>query len=133
MGLACLLTRGVDVWLNTPRAPLEASGTSGQKAALNGIPNVSVLDGWWPEAYNGRNGWGIHPDTSLPPDLQDRHDGEALYAILEREVVPLYYTDRTAWVQRMLYATRTVREHFTTRRMLSAYRQFFYAHKETQD
>ena len=126
MGLARLLTRGVDVWLNTPRAPLEASGTSGQKAALNGVLNVSVLDGWWPEAYDGQNGWGIPSDPSLPDEMQDTQDREALFHVLENEVVPLYYNSRETWVQRMVHATRSVLEGFTTGRMFHAYRAFFY-------
>ena len=92
MNLARYLVQGVDVWLNTPRRPNEASGTSGQKAALNGVLNFSVLDGWWREGYNGVNGWAIGQDVDLDdPTVQDQADAESLYNILESEIVPLYY------------------------------------------
>ncbi|MBI5713897.1 MAG: alpha-glucan family phosphorylase, partial [Chloroflexi bacterium] len=86
------LVQGVDVWLNTPRRPHEASGTSGQKAAINGVINCSISDGWWPEGYNGKNGWLIGDETSKANDEeQDRFDSESLFSILENEIVPLYY------------------------------------------
>ena len=92
MGISRVLTSGVDVWLNNPVYPLEASGTSGMKAAINGTVNLSVLDGWWAEAYDGKNGWGIPPS----PDAQgagdrDRQDAISVYEILQDEVIPLYY------------------------------------------
>ena len=96
MGISRLLVSGVDVWLNTPVHPFEASGTSGMKAAINGTVNLSVLDGWWAEAYDGRrerkNGWGIPPavDTHDAAD-RDRQDATTLYEILQDEVIPLYY------------------------------------------
>src|SRR6185369_9057262 len=86
------LVQGVDVWLNTPRRPLEASGTSGQKVVLNGGLNCSILDGWWAEAYDGSNGFAIgtgrqHVDTNV----QDERDAKSLYDVLQNEVIPLYY------------------------------------------
>lgn len=132
MNLARYLVQGVDVWLNTPRRPNEASGTSGMKAALNGALNFSVLDGWWREAYNGDNGWAIGPDADLDSDVQDEADAESLYATLENEIIPLYYTDRDAhdvpvkWVQRMKESMRTITPQFSTRRMLKEYVEKLY-------
>jgi len=92
MNLARYLLQGVDVWLNTPRRPYEASGTSGMKAAMNGVLNFSVLDGWWREGYNGLNGWAIGDGEVLDnPDEQDQSDVESLYDILEHQIIPLYY------------------------------------------
>ena len=92
MRVARFLVQGVDVWLNNPRRPLEASGTSGMKAAQNGVPNVSVLDGWWDEGYEGDNGWAIG-SREIDPDeaAQDWRDAQDLYRILEEEIVPTYY------------------------------------------
>ncbi len=85
------LVQGVDLWLNTPRRPLEASGTSGQKVVLNGGLNLSVRDGWWAEAYDGSNGFAIgRGEAHVDPEVQDARDAEALYRTLEREVIPLY-------------------------------------------
>ncbi|MFW6132286.1 MAG: alpha-glucan family phosphorylase [Planctomycetota bacterium] len=121
------LVQGTDVWLNTPRRPLEACGTSGQKAVLNGALNVSVLDGWWAEAYDGANGFAIgqggeHADA----DRQDAMDADALYEVLEREVAPLYY-DRDEhgapreWIARQKHALRTLPWRFCARRMVIDY------------
>ena len=126
MHMAKFLVQGVDVWLNTPRFPLEASGTSGMKAALNGVINCSVLDGWWKEGYNGANGWGIDP---LPPSAdqqQDEHDAEALYRLLEEEIVPLYYQRDLdgiprGWLQMVKECVRTVAPQFCTTRMVKDY------------
>jgi starch phosphorylase len=119
--------QGVDVWLNNPRRPLEASGTSGQKVVLNGGLNLSVLDGWWAEAYDGLNGFAIgtgrtHSNTSL----HDARDGEDLYRVLREEVIPLYYQrDRDGlprgWVQRMKRAIRTLGWRFNADRMVMDY------------
>src|SRR5581483_6719108 len=104
------LVQGVDVWLNTPRRPLEASGTSGMKVVLNGGLNLSVLDGWWAEAYDGSNGFAIGAGrTHASVDVHDRMDLQALYRVLREEVVPLYYRrDRDglprAWVAHMKQA-----------------------------
>ena len=132
MQVARYLVQGVDVWLNTPRRPHEASGTSGQKAALNGIPNLSVLDGWWAEGYNGANGWAITTgERREDPAAQDAAEAEALYQILEDEVTPLFY-ERDAddiprdWVRVMKEAIRTAAPIFCTRRMVKEYTEKFY-------
>ena len=129
MNIARYLVQGVDVWLNNPRKPREASGTSGMKAALNGVLNFSILDGWWREGYNGRNGWAISektPDAADPAE-QDRLDALSLYDILENEIVPLFYDQRSAdnipvdWIARMKENIRTLAGQFSTRRMLKEY------------
>ena len=90
--LAQYLIRGVDVWLNTPTRPLEASGTSGEKAVMNGVVNFSVLDGWWAEGYRSNAGWALREkNTYGDPHFQDELDAETIYTILEEEIVPLYY------------------------------------------
>jgi len=92
LSLARKLVAGVDVWLNNPEYPLEASGTSGQKAGLNGVINLSVLDGWWGEGYDGENGWAINPHgPQFEPGYRDREEGHDLLDILEKQVVPIYY------------------------------------------
>ena len=132
MHVARYMVQGVDVWLNTPRKPMEASGTSGMKAALNGLLNLSVLDGWWAEAYNGRNGWAIAAGQDYDdPNLQDDADADALYRVLEEQVVPLFYKrDRDdiprGWVTMMKEAIRTVGPHFSTRRMVQEYLEDYY-------
>lgn len=132
MHMAKYLVQGVDIWLNTPRFPMEASGTSGMKAALNGVLNLSILDGWWVEGYNGANGWGIQP-LSEPVDTrdQDHHDVEQLYRVLEQEVVPLFYQrDRDGiprgWLQMVKECIRTVAPQFCTTRMLKDYVSLMY-------
>jgi starch phosphorylase len=123
----------VDVWLNTPRPPLEASGTSGQKASLNGVPNLSVLDGWWTEAFDGTNGWAIGAPFSEGEDAEarDAADAESLYHVLETEVVPLYY-ERDAngipgrWLPMMRRAIQTVTPRFSARRMVKEYVERMY-------
>ncbi len=121
------LVQGVDVWLNTPRRPLEASGTSGQKVVLNGGLNLSVLDGWWAEAYDGSNGFAIGTgETHSNIDLHDQRDGDELYKVLSQEVVPLYYhRDRDGlprgWVKRMKRAIRTLGWRFNANRMVMDY------------
>ncbi len=136
MNLARYLVQGVDIWMNTPRRPNEASGTSGMKAALNGALNFSVLDGWWREAYNGDNGWAIGPDADLDANVQDESDAESLYYSLEKEIIPLYYAERDAndvpvkWVQRMKESIRTITPQFSTRRMLKEYVERLYLPKK---
>ena len=126
MNMARYLVQGVDVWLNTPRRPMEASGTSGMKAGMNGALNFSILDGWWREAYNGRNGWAIGEDRDpASPEQQDPADAERLYNTLENEIIPLFY-DREAglpreWIERIRESLRTVTPQFSTRRMLKEY------------
>jgi glycogen phosphorylase len=127
MNLARYLVQGVDVWMNTPRRPLEASGTSGMKAALNGALNFSVLDGWWREAYKDHNGWAIGEDKELESqDVQDAEDAESLYTTLENEIIPMYY-DRDQrdlsheWVERIKNSMKTNIPQFSTRRMVKEY------------
>jgi starch phosphorylase len=130
--MARFLVQGVDVWLNNPRRPNEASGTSGMKAAMNGVPNLSVLDGWWPESYHpaegGRaaNGWAFGEVEYGDWDTQDEVDSQALYRLLEEEVVPLYYNRDSAdvpqgWVRVMKEAMRTSIASFSMRRMIKEY------------
>jgi starch phosphorylase len=127
MHTARYLKQGVDVWLNTPRRPREASGTSGMKASLNGVPNFSVLDGWWVEAYNGANGWAIGTEEENPDNyLQDEADSRSIYETLENQIIPLYYTrDRDnvprGWAEVMREAIRSNTPAFSMRRMLKEY------------
>jgi starch phosphorylase len=121
--------QGCDVWLNNPRKPLEASGTSGMKASLNGVPHLSIGDGWWAEGFNGRNGWLIegqgNPDDH---DAIDAADAQALYELLENEVVPAFYDrDRGGrglprrWIAIVREAMRSNVPRFSTRRMVKQY------------
>jgi starch phosphorylase len=132
MNLARYLIQGVDVWLNTPRRPNEASGTSGQKAALNGVLNFSVLDGWWREGFNGYNGWAIGNDESSEDyNLQDEMDAESLYDTLENEIIPLFYARSpdnlpVEWIARMKESIRTLAPEFSMRRMVKSYAQDMY-------
>jgi starch phosphorylase len=129
MHLAHLLVQGVDLWLNLPRVPLEASGTSGMKAALNGVPQLSTIDGWWEEGYDGTNGWSIEPEVD--DDIGDR-TADRLYTLLETEVVPSYY-DRgdddlpLRWLTMMKNAMRVAGTQFTGRRMVEQYVRAYYA------
>jgi starch phosphorylase len=132
MGLGRLLTAGVDVWLNTPIAPLEASGTSGMKAALNGTCNLSVLDGWWAECYDGTNGWGIPPSEHEDNGARDSEDARTLFETLQDDVIPLYY-DRSerlgyseGWVRRCKRSMATVMPAFNSHRVLEDYTRLFY-------
>ena len=127
MHTARYMKQGVDIWLNNPRRPREASGTSGMKASLNGVPNLSILDGWWVEGYNGANGWAIGDETEYHDHgAQDWADANSIYANLENEIVPLYYDrDRDnvprGWVQVMKEAIKTNAPQFSMRRMLKDY------------
>lgn len=132
MNLARYMVQGVDVWLNTPRRPMEASGTSGMKAALNGALNFSILDGWWREAFNGRNGWAIGRDSNPESsDEQDAQDAASLYDTLEHEIIPLYY-DRDIreishfWIARIKESMKTIIPRFSTRRMVKEYIERLY-------
>ncbi len=133
MSLARYLVQGVDVWLNTPRRPNEASGTSGQKAALNGVLNFSILDGWWREGFNGLNGWAIGDDIDYASTQeQDEADTDSLYDTLENEIIPLYYTERSSdglpgdWILRMKESIRTLAPQFSMRRMVKEYVEELY-------
>jgi starch phosphorylase len=132
MRIGRFLVQGVDVWLNNPRRPLEASGTSGMKAAMNGVVNLSVLDGWWDEGYDGENGWAIGGREPLADEAaQDWNDAMDLYRLLEHEVVPEFY-DRgekglpTRWVERMRRSMATTLWQFSTTRMLHEYTEHLY-------
>jgi starch phosphorylase len=132
LNVARYMVQGVDVWLNTPRRPNEASGTSGQKAALNGVLNFSVLDGWWREGYSGTNGWAIGEDKTYDdPQEQDRLDAESLYDVLENQIIPLYH-DRTAdnlpveWLGWVRESIRTLAPAFSMRRMVKEYMDEMY-------
>ncbi len=127
MRVARFLVGGVDIWLNNPRRPLEASGTSGMKAAINGIPSVSILDGWWDEGFNGENGWAIGDREPDGDDVaQDASDANELYRLLEEEIVPRFF-DRDeqglpeAWVGTMRASIGSALWQFSTARMLSEY------------
>ena len=133
MAVGRAMTQGVDVWLNNPRRPYEASGTSGMKASLNGAPNCSILDGWWPEAYNGQNGWAIGEEREYSnQDEQDWNDAQSLYHLLEHKIAHGFYDGRTesgvptAWVQICKEAVASVAPAFSMRRMLIDYMHDLY-------
>lgn len=129
--LARHMVHGVDVWLNTPRRPMEASGTSGLKASLNGLINVSTLDGWWPEAYDGKNGFVVGSDSPyLSEEIQDQDDCFSLYSVLEEKVIPMYYRREDGvspeWVRMMKETIKTIAPVFNTGRMVAEYADHFY-------
>ncbi len=135
MHIAEKLVQGVDVWLNNPLRPQEASGTSGQKASFNGIINCSVLDGWWPEAYQttadgkGLNGWAIGKGDAS--ESENQSDAESLYQLLESEIIPCYYDrDRDGlphrWIEMMKAAIKSIAPYFNTDRMVREYVQKVY-------
>jgi starch phosphorylase len=133
LNLARYLIQGVDIWMNTPRRPNEASGTSGQKAAMNGVINFSVLDGWWREGYNGLNGWTIGDEQEYENnELQDAADAASLYDTLENKIVPLYYRERSAdglpsdWIALIKESIRTLSPHFSVHRMVKEYTERMY-------
>jgi starch phosphorylase len=131
MRLARYLVQGVDLWLNNPRRRQEASGTSGMKASINGVPHLSVLDGWWVEGFNGKNGWAIG-EREVAAEEEDRKDATSLYQLLEKEVVPLYYErDRQGvphgWIKVAKNAIRSIAPAFSARRMLKEYASRMYA------
>jgi starch phosphorylase len=132
MHAAHFFTQGVDVWLNNPRAPLEACGTSGQKAAMNGVLNVSILDGWWFEGYNGNNGWAIgEPPQDLEVRYDDGNDAESLYRLLEQQIVPLFFErDQNGlphgWIQMAKESIRSIVPRFSARRMIKEYASRMY-------
>lgn len=132
MNIARYLVQGVDVWMNTPRRPNEASGTSGMKAALNGALNFSVLDGWWREGYNGKNGWSIGTEKEYSDqNAQDNDDANSIYESLEKEIVPLYYERNSEkipvdWLEMVKESLRTLTPRFSLRRMLKEYTTDYY-------
>jgi len=133
MTLACDLVQGVDVWLNNPRRPLEASGTSGMKAALNGVVNCSILDGWWCEGYSAETGFAIGGDWVASNDAdQDVADAAALFEVLEQQVIPTYYDDRAQWLGLMRGSIAQLGARFNTNRMLVEYVESLYlpAHRD---
>lgn len=126
MTVGKMLTGGADVWLNNPRRPLEASGTSGMKAAMNGAPNLSTLDGWWPEACkHGVNGWqfgdGKSVDDFATEEELDAHDLEGLYNVLTKEVIPTYYENKDKWIEIMANSINDTKDFFSVQRMLEEY------------
>jgi starch phosphorylase len=127
MGVGRVLVQGVDVWLNNPRRPLEASGTSGQKVVLNGGLNLSVLDGWWAEAFDGLNGFAVGTGrTHTDPQVHDERDGDDLYRTLRDEVIPLFYERDSdglprGWIARIRRAIRTLGWRFNANRMVMDY------------
>jgi starch phosphorylase len=131
--VAHFLVQGCDVWLNNPRKPLEASGTSGMKASINGIPHLSIGDGWWAEGYTGLNGWQIEGQGVAQDDLAavDAADADALYTLLESEVVPAFY-DRDSdgiprrWLAIVRQAIMSVTPRFSARRMVKQYAETMY-------
>ena len=136
--MARRLLSGVDVWLNTPEYPKEASGTSGEKAALNGALNLSVLDGWWGEGYNGKNGWAIPPrDTEMDAEFRNQEEARDLLDLLEFEVVPLYYERASqgyskGWVKRSKASMKTITPQFNSQRMVMDYVTNYYQTASSQ-
>ena len=132
MGISKYLISGVDVWLNNPRRPMEASGTSGQKAAANGVINFSVLDGWWAEGYNGENGWTIGTNAEYPSyEEQDNNDCQSIYNTLENEIIPTFYEKDTSgvskkWITLMKNSIMSCAGKYSTSRMLIDYTNDFY-------
>jgi starch phosphorylase len=132
INLARYLVQGVDVWMNTPRRPNEASGTSGMKAALNGALNFSILDGWWREGYNSKNGWSIGTDTEYANlEEQDAADAQSIYETLENQIIPLYYERNhegipLEWLKMVKENMRTLTPQFSLRRMLKEYVTDYY-------
>jgi starch phosphorylase len=132
MALGAAMVRGCDVWVNVPRPPLEASGTSGMKSGMNGGLQLSVLDGWWPEAYDGTNGWAISGEIDHDHGAQDWRHADQLFRIAVDETVPRFY-DRDAdgipqaWVAMVRSALKTVGPGFTAGRMLRDYAERVYA------
>jgi starch phosphorylase len=132
MNVARHLISGCDIWLNTPRKPLEASGTSGQKIAINGGLHASILDGWWDEAYDGKNGWAIESMRGVPEaEVQDSHDAQALYRLIQQDILPLFYErDQNGiprkWIAKIRRAMRTIIPVYNTHRMVAEYAAKYY-------
>jgi starch phosphorylase len=132
MNVAHYLVQGADIWLNNPRRPAEASGTSGMKAAVNGVLNLSVLDGWWCEGYNGENGWIIGSgEEYFDQEYQDEVESKAIFDILEKDIVPLFYQRGhdglpREWIRKMKTSMQTICPAFNTNRMIEDYTRLFY-------
>ena len=132
MTLARNLVQGVDIWLNNPRRPLEASGTSGQKVAINGAINFSILDGWWCEGYNGHNGWTISDNTQYNDEYhQDDADSESIYNVLEKEIIPIFYERNannvpTKWISVMKESIKSIIRKYSMHRMVEDYCEKMY-------
>ena len=132
IGIARYLVSGVDVWLNNPRRPMEASGTSGQKASVNGVINFSVLDGWWAEGYNSKNGWTIGTNDEYDSyDIQDDADSSSMYNTLENKIIPLYYAQDSngiseKWVEMMKQSIISTGGKYSTSRMVCDYTNQLY-------
>ncbi len=133
LNVAKYLVQGVDVWLNNPRRPLEASGTSGMKSSINGVLNLSILDGWWDEAFNGENGWAIGGGEEYGEGIesQDNIESAMLYDILENEIIPLFYNKGLdglphEWIKKMKMSLETILPFFNTHRMVKEYTEKFY-------
>lgn len=129
MTIGAMLVRGTDVWLNNPRRPQEASGTSGMKAAMNGVLNLSILDGWWPEAcQHGINGWQFGDGFEHADEKKlDAHDQQAMYSVLLKDVLPTYYQNKKKWVEMMKQSVLTTHQQFAVKRMLQEYFEKLYA------
>jgi len=133
MALAKLLVRGADVWLNTPARPMEASGTSGEKAVMNGTLHFSVLDGWWVEGYQPEAGWALTNETTYEDQaFQDDLDAEIIYSLFEQEVIPMFYKrDKSGipvkWVKMIKNSIARIAPEFTTRRMMNDYIDKYYS------
>ncbi|NBW94189.1 MAG: alpha-glucan family phosphorylase, partial [Bacteroidetes bacterium] len=129
MEIGRMLVSGCDVWLNNPRRPYEASGTSGQKIALHGGLNLSILDGWWPEGYDGTNGWAIGNEASHEiknPEIQDAEDAEYLYSVLEQQVLPMFNNRGQdglphEWIKMIRSSIRSLTYQFSAHRMILDY------------
>ena len=134
MQLARRLVSGVDIWMNTPTRPLEASGTSGEKALMNGVVNLSVLDGWWYEGYREGAGWALTDKrTYQNQEHQDKLDASTIYSLLEQEIIPLYYSQSgrkgysEGWVRTVKNSIAKIAPHYTMKRQLDDYYDRFYS------
>jgi starch phosphorylase len=130
--IARLMVQGVDVWVNLPRRPMEASGTSGMKVGMNGGLNCSILDGWWIEGYNGENGWAVGEEAENPdPHSADEEDAQAFYELVESQIAPIYYDQKKGiskrWIAKMRSAIKTLTPAFCTDRMVGEYASRIYA------
>jgi len=138
MALARKLVTGVDVWINTPEYPLEASGTSGEKAAINGVINLSVLDGWWGEGYDGKNGWAIHPHSQkIDSTLRDKEEAADLFNLLEFDIIPMFFDQgnqgySSRWVNMSKESMKSCIPRFNAQRMVVDYVRNFYAEARKQ-